>query len=48
MRTHVVQRGETLSGLAKRYGVSVQALRDVNNLSARAPLKAGRAIRIPS
>jgi LysM repeat protein len=43
-----VQRGETLSGLAKQYGVSVQALRIANNLTGRAPLKAGRAIRIPN
>jgi LysM repeat protein len=48
IRTHVVQRGETLSGLAKQYGVSVQALRNANNLTGRAPLKAGRAIRIPN
>jgi LysM repeat protein len=48
MRTHVVQRGETLTGLAKRYGVSVQALKTANNLSGRAQLKAGRSIRIPS
>ncbi len=48
IRTHVVQRGETLTGLAKRYGVSVQALRNANNLSGRAPLKAGRSLKIPS
>jgi membrane-bound lytic murein transglycosylase D len=48
MRTHVVQRGETLTGLAKRYGVSVQALKSANNLSGQARLKAGRSIRIPS
>jgi membrane-bound lytic murein transglycosylase D len=47
MRTHVVQRGETLQGLAKRYGVSVQALRKANGMSGRATLKAGAAIRIP-
>jgi membrane-bound lytic murein transglycosylase D len=48
IRTHVVRRGETLKGLAKRYGVSIQALRDANNLPQRAPLKAGLALRIPS
>jgi LysM repeat protein len=47
MRTHVVQRGETLEGLAKRYGVSVQALRKANGMSSRASLKAGSAIKIP-
>jgi membrane-bound lytic murein transglycosylase D len=47
VRTHVVQRGETLKGLAKRYGVSVQALREANGLDERATLRAGFALRIP-
>jgi peptidoglycan lytic transglycosylase D len=46
-RTHVVQRGETLEGLARRYGVSIQALRRANGLSDRATLRAGLALRIP-
>jgi membrane-bound lytic murein transglycosylase D len=46
-RTHLVQRGETLEGLARRYGVSVQALRRANGLSDRAPLRAGVALKIP-
>jgi membrane-bound lytic murein transglycosylase D len=46
-RTHTVRRGETLTGLAKRYGVSVQALRDANGLSARDGLRAGATLRIP-
>jgi membrane-bound lytic murein transglycosylase D len=47
-RTHVVQRRETLQGLAKRYGVSVQALRKANNLSERETLRAGHTLRIPN
>ena len=47
VRTHVVQRGETLNGLAKRYGVSIQALREANGLTERKTLKAGRALKIP-
>jgi peptidoglycan lytic transglycosylase D len=47
VRTHVVQRGETLEGLAKRYGVSIQALRQANGLSNRATLRAGVALKIP-
>jgi membrane-bound lytic murein transglycosylase D len=47
MRTHVVQRGETLKGLAKRYGVSIQVLREANGLTERMTLKAGRALKIP-
>jgi LysM repeat protein len=47
MRTHVVQRGETLTGLAKRYGVSIQALRDANGMTRRTTLRAGQALKIP-
>jgi LysM repeat protein len=47
MRTHVVQRGETLKGLAKRYGVSIQALRTANGMRERETLKTGVALRIP-
>ncbi len=46
-RVHLVRRGETLAGLARQYGVSVQALRDANGLSERDPLRAGLPIRIP-
>ena len=46
--THVVRRGETLTGLARRYGVSVQALRTANGMSERSQLKAGTALRIPA
>ena len=46
-RVHRVQRGETLMGLAKRYGVSVQALRDANGLSAKDALRAGTTLKIP-
>jgi membrane-bound lytic murein transglycosylase D len=46
-RTHVVRRGETLKSLAKRYGVSIQALREANGLSEREPLKTGVALKIP-
>ena len=46
-KTHIVRRGETLTGLAKRYGVSVQALRTANGLSERETLKAGVALKIP-
>jgi membrane-bound lytic murein transglycosylase D len=46
-RTHVVRWGDTLSGLAKRYGVSVTELRRVNGLSAGETLRAGEALKIP-
>jgi membrane-bound lytic murein transglycosylase D len=46
-RTHTVRRGETLTALARRYGVSVQALRDANGMAASDGLRAGARIRIP-
>jgi LysM repeat protein len=44
----VVQRGETLTGLARRYGVSVQALQDVNGIKSARSLRAGQKLRIPA
>jgi membrane-bound lytic murein transglycosylase D len=46
-RVHMVRRGETLRGLARRYGVSVQALREANHLSGGDALRAGATLRIP-
>ena len=46
-RTHVVRWGDTLSGLAKRYGVSVAELRRANGLTQRSTLRAGESLRIP-
>jgi len=46
-RVHRVRRGETLTGLAKRYRVSVQALREANGMSSGDALRAGVTLRIP-
>ena len=46
--THVVRAGETLAGLARRYGVSIQALRKANGLSEDAMLKRGVRLKIPA
>jgi LysM repeat protein len=46
-RTHVVQPGETLSSIARRYGVSVWTLTQVNNLSNPSLLYAGQTLNIP-
>jgi membrane-bound lytic murein transglycosylase D len=46
-RTHLVRRGDTLSGLARRYGVSVSELRRANGMSEREMLKAGESLKIP-
>jgi membrane-bound lytic murein transglycosylase D len=46
-RVHRVRRGETLTGLARRFGVSVQALREANGLSAGDAVRAGVTLKIP-
>lgn len=45
-REHAVRRGETLSGIAQRYKVSVQILRQVNGKSDDM-LRVGEKLRIP-
>ena len=39
--------GDTLSGLAKRYGVTVAELRRANGLSEETTLRAGESLKIP-
>ncbi len=44
---HTVQGGETLSNIAKRYGVSAEKLRSANGLDASAKLKTQQLLYIP-
>ncbi len=44
--THTVKRGENLSKIAKRYGVTVQAIKKANNLK-NDNINAGQKIKIP-
>ena len=46
-KIHRVRRGETLSGIAKRYRVSVRALSRANALASRRDIRAGMRLRIP-
>ncbi|MEM7675023.1 MAG: TraM recognition domain-containing protein [Myxococcota bacterium] len=46
-RTHVVRRGETLSRIARRYGVSLQAMKRANPLIAPDRIEAGAIVLIP-
>jgi membrane-bound lytic murein transglycosylase D len=46
--THRVRYGETLIGIARRYRVSLRALRRVNSLPVEYTLRAGKRLRIPS
>lgn len=44
---HIVTRGETLSGIATQYRVSLGALRAANSLGANASVRVGDVISIP-
>lgn len=46
--THVVQAGETLSGIAAMYGTTVDAIVQANNLTDADALSEGQALIIPS
>ena len=46
IREHVVQRGDTLSGIAHRYKVSIDYLRSVNGLASD-KLMVGKKLKIP-
>lgn len=44
---HVVARGETLSGIAMRHGISLSALREANRLSGDGGVRVGDVLDIP-
>src|SRR5215469_8994917 len=46
-RRYRVQKGDTLAALADRYGVSVEALAELNRMRTSAHLKPGRTINLP-
>jgi LysM repeat protein len=41
---HTVQKGESLYRISKKYGISVEELTKLNNLSADQPLRAGQKL----
>ena len=46
VRRHRVARGDTLSGIANRYDVSISSLKLANNLSSEM-VRTGQELRIP-
>lgn len=46
-RSHRVRRGETLTSIASRYGITVRELAALNDLSSRAKLRSGRLLELP-
>jgi LysM repeat protein/predicted esterase len=47
-RIHTVASGQTLGGIAKRYGISVSELREANQLPRGTVLKLGQRLLVPS
>ena len=45
---HMVMPGDTLSGVASRYGVSVQQLAQANGLKSNSRIRMGERLRIPN
>jgi membrane-bound lytic murein transglycosylase D len=46
-RTHTVEDGETLWGIARRYEVTVEAVREANDLDEDRQIQPGQTLRIP-
>ncbi len=47
LKRHVVQKGETLSSIAKRYRVSLKKLAEVNKIEDPGKVRAGQSLVIP-
>lgn len=47
LRTHRVDRGETLWAIARRYGISIDALRQLNRLDLGQALRVGQRLLLP-
>jgi LysM repeat protein len=45
---HRIQRGETLSQIARRYGVSTQALADLNGIRVNSVIRDGQTLKLPA
>ena len=47
-KKHQVRRGETLSGIAKREGVSLEELMECNNLPSVTAIRPGQVLKMPN
>jgi LysM repeat protein len=47
-RVHAVMRGETLYGISKKYGLSVEELRRLNNLKPNQQIMVGQKLNVGS
>jgi membrane-bound lytic murein transglycosylase D len=46
-RTHRVRKGESLAAIAQRYGMTAAKLAEINHISPKATLRAGRRLELP-
>lgn len=46
--THTVQRGETLSSIARKYGTTWQAIAQANNIANPSQIYAGQSLKVPT
>ncbi len=47
-KTHIVQQGQTLGGIARRYGVEIDALCRASGITRRTRLKIGQRLVVPN
>jgi LysM repeat protein len=47
-QTHIVQQGQTLGGIARRYGVEIDALCRASGITRRTKLRIGQRLVVPS
>jgi membrane-bound lytic murein transglycosylase D len=45
---HLVRRGDTLSGLSRKYGVTIAAIQQTNNMGRRTLIREGKTLVIPT
>lgn len=46
-KIHKVRSGQTLSGIARKYGITTKELREANGLKRRKPIRIGQELSIP-
>lgn len=46
-REHRVRKGETVASIARRYGITIESLAELNGLRRHQPLRAGMVLSIP-
>lgn len=46
VKYHRIKKGDTLSGIAKRYGVSIKKICNLNNITTKTTLRPGKSLRI--